>query len=345
MAAKNSKTSQKDGVVILLKNATIRCRWLIAGVLVVAAVGIGWRLGWNRVRDDVLANQDYQISPKDIVITPLPAWIHTNPIDQVIRDASLEGSLSILDEDLTKRLANAFSSHPWVAKVHRVSKQHPARVEVELTYRQPVAMVEMVAVVRRDGRDEAEFQLVLRSDVTGQSVQDVVLPVDAEGWVLPTESFGDSDSEAARAAEANKYIRIRGIASLPLSPTAGENWGDTYVTGAAQIAKVIGERWKRLGLRCIVAPQRGVAREFDIYTYELLSMKGTRIIWGRSPGSEIRGELAASAKVKWLEHIAAETKGGILDGENVPRVIDLRTRDGIIGSRTAANPDLPTESK
>jgi hypothetical protein len=349
MAAKNNKASQKPGTGALLKKAVIHGRWLIVGGMLVAVLGIGWRLGWNRVRDHVLADKDYQLTPKDIVITPLPAWIDKSPVEKVFKDNSLEGSLSILDEDLTVRLANAFSAHPWVAKVHRVSKQHPARVEVELTYREPVAMVEVLAVEQRDGGGEPKYEFVIPSDVRGQNVSDFVLPVDADGWVLPTDSFFASNSEKvkpiAKPGVANKYIRIRGITSLPLSHDAGENWGDPYVTGAAQIAKVLGQRWQLLGLRCIVAPQRDRSREFDLTTYELLTVKGNRIVWGRPPGSEIRGELPAVKKLKLLGRIAAEIKGGTLDGEGAPREIDLRTGDGIIGARTAANPDLPTEAK
>ena len=39
--------------------------------------------------------------------------------------------LSILDDDLTGRIAAAFALHPWVAKVVRVTKHHPAGVDVE----------------------------------------------------------------------------------------------------------------------------------------------------------------------------------------------------------------------
>ena len=61
-----------------------------------------------------------------------PAWIHTDVKAEVIRNASLDAALSVLDDNLTVNIAQAFALHPWVAKVTRVSKHHPARVKVEV---------------------------------------------------------------------------------------------------------------------------------------------------------------------------------------------------------------------
>ena len=34
----------------------------------------------------------------------------------------LDGRLSIMDDDLVERIADAFARHPWVAKVERVER-------------------------------------------------------------------------------------------------------------------------------------------------------------------------------------------------------------------------------
>src|SRR5690606_21763453 len=163
-----------------------------------------------------------------------PAWIHTDIKTEVIRDASLDGALSILDDGLTRRIANAFELHPWVARVHRVSKRHPARVEVDLVYRQPVAMV---------------------------AVSGGLWPVDADGTLLPSEDFSP--------AEARKYPRIARVESHPANP-AGKNWGDVHVVGAAQIARALAPHWQNLKLYRVLAPVRGLGtRDVDGYTYEL----------------------------------------------------------------------------
>ena len=60
---------------------------------------------------------------------------------EVFHDGNLNPPLSIMDDNLTRRVYDAFSLHPWVGKVRQVRKFYPARVEVELVYRKPVCMV------------------------------------------------------------------------------------------------------------------------------------------------------------------------------------------------------------
>jgi hypothetical protein len=219
-----------------------------------------------------------------------------------MRDASVDRSLSLLDDDLTKRLANAFSLHPWVARVERVSKHHPARVEVHLIYRRPVAMVE---------------------------VSGGLLPIDEDGILLPSADFSP--------AEAKQYPRISRVESHPSGPV-GTNWGDSGVSGGAKIASILGDRWKRLSLYRILAPVHTIADEYvDRYTYELTTHAGTRLLWGRPPGNEPTGEPKASEKVAQLEAILQ--RDGSLDGNAGPRIIDLRTNGG--APRTAVK-KLPT---
>jgi hypothetical protein len=239
----------------------------------------------------VLTDDDYRVTPEKIVIGDLPAWIHCDLKAEVMRDASLERSLSLLDEDLTKRLANAFSLHPWVARVDRVSKHHPARVEVHLTFRRPVAMVE---------------------------VSGGLLPIDEVGILLPSADFSP--------AEAKQYPRISRVESHPSGPV-GANWGDANVSGGAKIASILADRWKKLRLYRILAPTHTIADEYtDRFTYELITHAGTRLLWGRPPGSEPTGELKAGEKVARLEQILQ--REGSLDGTSGPQIIDLRVMTG-----------------
>src|SRR5262249_34662295 len=153
-------------------------------------------------------------------MTELPPWIHTEVKvfkSNVLRDAGLDGELSLLDKELTVRMAQAFAMHPWVAKVTRVSKQSSSGVMVEIVYRRPVAMVV------RPGPG--------------------LLPVDAEGVVLPTEDFSP--------VEAQGYLRIAEITTSPAGQI-GSRWGDLHVTGAAQIAAVLLDDWQKLKLYQIV---------------------------------------------------------------------------------------------
>lgn len=297
MGAKKTKPKRGNRLGSLLYQG----RWLLVAIMFAGIVAVGWRIVWNRVSEHVLTDDDYRVTPEKIAISSLPPWIHCDLKAEVMRDASLERSLSLLDEDLTKRLANAFSLHPWVAKVVRVSKHHPARVEVQLIYRQPVAMVE---------------------------VSGGLLPVDEAGVLLPSADFSP--------AQAKQYPRISRVESHPSGPV-GTNWGDATVAGGAKIASAVADRWKKLRLYRILAPVHTIADEHvDRYTYELTTHAGTRLLWGRPPGNEPTGEPKASEKVARLEAIAE--RDGSLDGKSGPRIIDLRTADG--APRTAVK-NLP----
>lgn len=116
-------------------------RPIVLIALLVALLAGGWCLVWPKVRGHALRSGEYVIGPQQVEITPPPKWIHSDVRSEVFHNTSLEGSLSILDDDLVERIGNAFSLHPWVARVQRVTKHYPARVKVELLYRRPVCMV------------------------------------------------------------------------------------------------------------------------------------------------------------------------------------------------------------
>ena len=161
-------------------------RWFFVALTVVSVAGGVGYVVWRQVREHVLAGSEYRVDPSKIVVTPPPAWIHSEIKAEVIRDASFDGPLSILDTELTVRMATAFAAHPWVAHVERVSKHYPSGLDIVLSYRKPVAMVE---------------------------VQDGALPVDVEGVVLPTADFSPG--------EAEHYPRIGEILTTPGGAVTG----------------------------------------------------------------------------------------------------------------------------
>lgn len=261
---------------------------VIAGLL-----GGAWYLGWRHVRDRVLKSEPYWLRLEDVEITPLPDWIHTDIRIQVFRDASLDRPLSINDDDLVQRIRDGFALHPWVAKVERVQKFHPARVKVDLVYRRPVCMVES----------------------SGE-----LIPVDEEGVVLPREDFS--------SVEASRYPRLVGIESAPLGPV-GTRWGDDRVLGGAEIAAALSATWEKWGLGCIVPAQSPGASSHETVPFDLLTRDRTRIVWGRAPGGDASGQASAKEKVERLERYFAEH--GTLDGKPGTVLLDLTrpvTREG-----------------
>ena len=281
------KTSEETAPVSGGSRKTLR---LVAGVLILALItGSLCMAVWRHVGGHVLSAEQYQVHPEHITLTPAPPeWIRPDPgseraderiKSEVLRDLERLGPLSILDVDLSVKLAEAFLAHPWIARVDRVSKRFPAGVDVHLEYRVPVAMVEL-----HDGSG--------------------VLPVDEQAVLLPDRDF--------TVAEAERYPLIAEIYTKP--PSAhGKRWGDAAVLGGAQIAASLGSDWHTFGIARIVPLERKPAKSGFEFTYALITKTGTRIDWGRAPGSDMPGEVPAREKIAQLKRYQTQNKGS-LDG-------------------------------
>lgn len=277
--------------------------WTLA-VLMVAALAGACYGAWRTLSDEILAADQYQVTADRIEITPLPRWIRSDVRGEVFHSISLNGPLSIMTPDATKRVANAFSLHPWVAGVVSVSKRHPARIQVELQYRRPVCMVEVPGDLR---------------------------PVDVRGVLLPRGDFS--------SYEASHYPRVVGVDSSPIGPP-GMWWGDARVVGAAEIANALGEAWGDLKFDRIVAMPHPDSGSRDDCVYELHTRLGSRILWGRAPGVKLPSEPPAEDKVARLRQYAAQY--GSLEGMSGPQDIDLRDKEAIrVHDRLARMPKEP----
>jgi hypothetical protein len=261
-------------------------RTATAIVLLLAGFAAGSYAVWRHVEKKERAR--YILTLDQLQVTPLPPWIHSDVRAEGFRNASRDSRLSALDDDLVSRIADAFALHPWVAKVNRVTKHPPARVDVDLVYRQPVSMVEVA------GGD--------------------LLPVDAEGVLLPGMDFTPT--------EKRSYPFLAGIETLPMRPV-GQPWGDGRVLDGALIAAAFGPAWQQLKLYRI-QPSAGPAAATPRETaYELSTWGGTRIVWGLGPTTKLLGEPSAAEKVARLQQYAA-THGG-LDGRAGAQLLDVRT--------------------
>jgi hypothetical protein len=276
-------------------------RSFVAGVVLLAVCVVGALVAWKKWGTTVVSSPRYTLSAENIEVTQQPPWIHADVKAEVIRDGSLS-NLQILDEQVTVKVAGAFSVHNWVADVKRVSKHYGPKIIVDLEYRRPVAMVE----VTTDG---------------GRGL----LPVDATGVLLPPDDFSPT--------EVRDFLRVSVGDSIPAGPI-GTAWGDERVAGAAKIAAAWGSQWQPLELYRIVAVSDGTSRSRASPSYELYTRQGTRIIWGCAPGQESSGEATATQKIARLVRYVAEH--GALDGQTAVAAIDLRdSRDISVTPRTA----------
>jgi hypothetical protein len=162
-----------------------------------------------------------------------------------------------------------------VARVERVEKYHPARVEVILSYRRPVAAV------------AAGGQL---------------WGVDGTAVLLPRENLSTADLQ--------KLPQISGIESGP-AVRAGNVWPDMRIRGGARIAEALADCWQDLGLAAI-APVDAVAPQRTAVSFKLITRGGKQIEWGRQPLDDDPSEPTPTEKVGRLKSWVKQH--GSLDG-------------------------------
>ena len=138
-----AKTEDEElrGIAKLLASLA-KWRPLIIPGLLVAAVVMSVAL-WRTFGPELIApqSQNYEVSLERIQLNSPPAWIKADIPSEVFHDAGWhEQPLSILEEDVAVRVAQAFEQHTWISKVTRVEKRSPATLEIDLEYRRPVAM-------------------------------------------------------------------------------------------------------------------------------------------------------------------------------------------------------------
>jgi hypothetical protein len=273
-----------------------------AGLLLLVALSTAGHLLWKKYAPVVARHPQYRITAEHIHITPPPPWIRSDIKTEVLRDAGLADTLSVLEDDQTllRRVRDAFEFHPWVLSVRKITKGLPSSLDVELVYRRPVAAVES-------------------SDRSSVSY----LPVDAYAVRLPDADLTDVE---------RRYLpRIAGVTSRPL---VGDVWDDPRVIGGVHLAAGLADVWQTLRLVEII-PSTHVEVHGDVqfHTFEIISSGGTRIAWGAAPGEEQKaGDSPFLAKRERLLGFVADS--GVLDSIDGPKLLDVR-RELKIVPRTA----------
>jgi hypothetical protein len=237
---------------------------------------------------------EYRASTADIRIPPPNRWVPRDLMQRLMADAGVPAEVSLLDESLASRLAQAFAASPWIARVEtvRISRRHG--IEARLVYRLPVAMVE-----------------------TGSGVY----PVDRDGVLLPPSDFTPDDIAA--------FPLLRGVENPP-DAAAGMVWDDPLVISGARLAEALtpdgdlSRYWQPFGLQAIEVA--GGSAENDSVEFALITYGGSRILWGRPPGADVL-EPSVAQKISRLESYISSH--GSLDGAGVRRQIDIRPFDTI----------------
>jgi hypothetical protein len=264
-------------------------RGLVLTALVLAAALGGAGYAWQRWGRTAMQAADFVITPEQIAVSATPAWIHADVKAEALRSAAIS-KLDLRDRNLVEQVAAAFALHPWVAKVLRVEKSHPARVTVELEYRRPVAAVEVA--------DRGEPRLLF---------------IDERSVLLPSHDFAPE--------QGKDFLRIAG--GHETTPSIyGTPWVSERIAGAARLAAVWGQRWQPLELYRIETTQPPGSE----LIFELTTRRGVRVIWGAMPGADSARDASAEQKIAALEHYVNDK--GPLERDGGQPIIDLRELAG-----------------
>ncbi|MCA9230863.1 MAG: hypothetical protein KDA57_09440 [Planctomycetales bacterium] len=284
---------------------------VILALLVVALLGWGLQTVWQRVAPSVIHRDRYLLTADGISISTLPDWIMADVRMEVIRNSGLDGEISVLDEGFASVIEDAFVLHPWVESVEKVTKSYPPAVFVELTFRRPVAVVEMAS------REEVQL-----------------IPVDRHGVQLPA---GDVPEIRKR------YLpRIGGVVGRP---PVGQPWADPRVIGATELAELLADHWETLHLVDILPSARPeIQDEHRYFVFSLITRGGTRVVWGAAPSNAPPGEDQFESKLQRLRECAQQH--GPLDSVRGPAVVDVRHKLAITPRTVKKNPSAGgTESQ
>jgi hypothetical protein len=287
---------------------------VVIGVVLLLAFGV--KAIWRQAAPIVASRDRYLIPAERITISKPPEWLVADVREQVVRASGLDKRLSVLDSHdvLVEAVKHAFALHPWVKSIDRVEKRFPPGVHVELTYREPLAVVE--------------------------TARGELLPVDGAGSHLPAD-----DVPLIR----RKYLpRIIGIVG---QPPVGQRWEDPRLQGAVEIVASLGEHWEALHLESITPRARPVMRdELQFFVYDLVTRGGTQIIWGASPHARAPGEAKFVDKLQRLQKCVEEY--GPLDSVKAPGRVDVRGELHVEprmvkkpGPLVAQQPEEPAESE
>ena len=221
---------------------------MVGGVSLYIAGPVAW--SWL---PDLTHRREYRLNALDIHFTDPPAWVPAGFLRDVIREGELPEELSLLNDRLVDDVAAAFQKDAWVEKVVSVRKDFAQGVTVVVEYRKPVAFV------------------VTDSDR---------YPVDSKATLLPPPSLPRGERRTSHDSQRPLDAAGAGRHELGRPHRRG---GRPPGRGARPVVEKTPARLdsnSRHGRR----PRGGA----DEAIYELRTVGGSHIIWGRAPTATTR---------------------------------------------------------
>jgi hypothetical protein len=286
----------------LLHPATL---FLVATVLIIGTSIISW----ERYKNRILPPEQYQLTAENLQVSPQPAWTSPDVRTMILGDQRGQDyqPKSIMDTALVPAVASTLKSVGWIENIDGIQKSKHG-LDVQLTYRRPVGMVEINAMTV----SPAEFK--------GKKA--VNLHIDRQGVVMAgphSEQPGD-----------HLLISIGNPMNMD-QLLSWSQWQDVRVQGAAKISDALQDRWKALGFfRLTTFRSRANATDQRI-PFQLWTEPGRKyrvhLIWGNPPGQELANEASAAEKIQAMEQYV-QANGPF--HQMTDRVVDVRSGSVVV---------------
>jgi hypothetical protein len=238
----------------------------------------------SRTARSWLAEQpEYQLPFESIALDPPPpSWYRggrTGFLEDVRRRSKMLDPIPLLSLKEAE-LKRAFERSPWTEEVRTVLYP-PLGLTVRLTYRRPVALVEV--------SDTEKYV------------------VDESAVILPQE---DLSGDFETIDKVSRLIKIKGRGlSGPLTPISGLVWkpkagatdlapGNALIPAAAKLARFLGDKMRSIDKARDPALEIRDINPMDTEGRGLFlwNVRDTIILWGEAPGEEPPGSLTAEEK-------------------------------------------------
>lgn len=180
---------------------------------------------------------------EDLHLVPPPPPLAPDILAEVKRRGQFPARIRLQDAEMTTRLLEELKQHPWVQQVYGLGNSVRGRPGLLVSYRRPVALVEVEA-------------------------SDGLWAVDAAGVVLPV------------ANRVEEVVQDMPRIHSPFSPRGapGQAWGVAEVEAAAAAVALLYQDWKALRLRELRIDNRGLVSQL-----RLVTQGGSEILWSEFP--------------------------------------------------------------
>lgn len=235
---------------------------------------------WNRYQRYILPEEQFRLTDSNLQITPQPTWSPLNLQDVVLGDEATRKSTprSVMDLDLIPHTVRSLESIGWIEKIESIRKTKSG-LDIDLQYRNPVAMVEISATTVPNYT----------------AAKPMHLHVDRNG-VLMGGNLSDQPGEYLVVSVGQPMYTDQ---LMKWSP-----WMDPRIQGASKIAEVVKDDWKAMGFFRVMTfrkPSTGSDARipFQLWT-EFGKQFGVHVVWGNPPGEELTNEASAREKLEAL---------------------------------------------